>query len=157
MMGKIFLYPLLFGLFLLNVAGTCCADDPEVVSIAKNNLSQVNNILSQGSWKVSYFLNKNNNRTNEYLGYNFTFGTNGILTSVNASNTFTGNWSVEKSNSIDDNPDNDLDFTISFSSPDTLIELTEHWDITDIAETKVRLKSKSGNVNEINYLTFEKK
>ena len=36
-MKKLFLYPLLFGVFLLNVAGTCCADDPDVVSIAKND------------------------------------------------------------------------------------------------------------------------
>lgn len=156
-MKKIFFYPLLFGLFLLNVAGTCCADDPEVVSVEKNNLAQVNSILSQGNWKVSYFLDKNSNMTNQYLGYNFTFGTNEILTSSNGENIFTGNWSIVKSNSIDDNPDNDLDFTISFSSPDKLIELTQHWDVTEITETKVRLKSKSGNVDGINYLTFEKK
>jgi hypothetical protein len=156
-MKKLFLYPLLFGVFLLNVAGTCCADDPDVVSIAKNNLTQVNSVLSQGTWKVTYFLDKNSNTTNEYLGYNFTFGTNEILTSNNGSNTFIGNWSVVKSNSNDDNPDNDLDFAISFSSPETLMELSEHWDVTEIAETKVRLKSKSGNVDGINYLTFENK
>ncbi|TDE45964.1 hypothetical protein E0I26_04555 [Flavobacterium rhamnosiphilum] len=156
-MRKMFFYPLLFGLFLLNVAGTCCADDPEVVSIAKNNLTQVNSIISQGTWKVSYFLDKNSNLTSEYSGYNFTFGMNEILTSNNAANAFSGNWSVVKSNGIDDNPDNDLDFAISFSSPDTLMELTAHWDVTEITETKVRLKSKSGNVDGINYLTFEKK
>lgn len=156
-MRKIFFYPLLFVLFLLNVAGTCCADDPEVVSVEKNNLAQVNSILSQGTWEVSYFLDKNNNRTNEYLGYNFTFGTSEVLTSNNGVNMFIGNWSIIKSNSIDDNPDNDLDFAISFSSPDTLMELTQHWDVTEITETKVRLKSKSGNADGINYLTFEKK
>jgi hypothetical protein len=156
-MRKLFLYPLLFGVFLLNVAGTCCADDPEAVSIAKNNLTQVNTVLSEGTWKVSYFLDKNSNLTSEYSGYNFTFGMNEILTSSNAVNTFSGNWSIVKSNGIDDNPDNDLDFAISFSSPDTLMELTADWDVTEITETKVRLKSKSGNVDGINYLTFEKK
>jgi hypothetical protein len=156
-MRNIFLYPLLFGLFLLNVAGTCCADDPEVVSIAKNNLTQVNSVLNEGTWKVSYFLDKNSNLTSEYSGYNFTFEMNEILTSSIAANTFSGNWSIVKSNGINDNPDNDLDFAISFSSPDTLMELTAHWDVTEITETKVRLKSKSGNVDGINYLTFEKK
>lgn len=156
-MKKLFLYPLLFGVFLLNVAGTCCADDPEVVSIAKNDWKQLNAIISEGTWKVTYFINKNSNLTSQYTGYNFTFGTNEILTSDNGSNTFTGNWSVVKSNSIDDNSDNDLDFSISFSSPETLMELSEHWDITEIAETKFRLKSKSGNGDGINYLTFEKK
>ncbi|TDE27967.1 hypothetical protein E0I61_12740 [Flavobacterium ranwuense] len=156
-MRKIAFYPLLIVLFLLNVAGTCCADDPEVVSIVKNNLTQVNSILSQGTWKVSYFLDKNSNMTSEYSGYNFTFGMNEILTSNNVANTFTGNWSIVKSNGIDDNPDNDLDFAISFSSPDTLMELTAHWEVAEITETKVRLKSKSGNVDGINYLTFEKK
>ena len=104
-----------------------------------------------------YNLDKNSNMTNEYLGYNFTFGTNEVLTSNNGVNMFIGNWSIIKSNSIDDNPDNDLDFAISFSSPDTLMELTQHWDVTEITETKVRLKSKSGNADGINYLTFEKK
>ena len=156
-MKKLLLYPLLFGVFLLNVAGTCCADDSEVVSIAKNDLTQLNAIISKGSWNVTYFLDKNSNLTSQYSGYNFTFGTNEILTSNSGSNTFTGNWSVAKSNSIDDNPDNDLDFAISFSNPETLMELSEHWDVTEISETKVRLKSKSSNVDGINYLTFEKK
>ena len=155
-MKKLFLYPLLFGVFLLNVAGTCCADDPEAVSIAKNNLIKLNSILSEGTWKVSYFLDKNSNLTSEYSEYNFTFGTNEILTSNNAANTFSGKWSVVKSNGIN-NPNNDLDFVISFSSSETLMKLSEHWDVTEIEETKVRLKSKSGNVDGINYLTFKKK
>ena len=155
-MKKLFLYPLLFGVFLLNVAGTCCADDPEAVSIAKNNLIKLNSILSEGTWKVSYFLDKNSNLTSEYSEFNFTFGTNEILTSNNAANTFSGKWSVVKSNGIN-NPNNDLDFVISFSSSETLMKLSEHWDVTEIEETKVRLKSKSGNVDGINYLTFKKK
>ena len=156
-MKKLFLYLLLVGVFLLNVAGTCCADDPEVVPIAKNNLIKVNSILSEGTWKVSYFLDKNSNLTSEYSGFNFTFGTNEILTSNNAANTFSGKWSVVKSNGIDNNPNNDLDFVISFSSSETLMKLSEHWDVTEIEETKVRLKSKSDNVDGINYLTFKKK
>jgi hypothetical protein len=106
---------------------------------------------------VSYFLDKNSNLTSEYSGYNFTFGTNEILTSNNAANTFSGKWSVVKSNAFDDNPNNDLDFVISFSSSETLMKLSEHWDVTEIEETKVRLKSKSGNVDGISYLTFKKK
>lgn len=156
-MNKMLLYPFLFGIFLLNVAGTCCADDPDVLSIAKNDWIQLKAIIREGTWEVTYFVDKNSNQTSQFSGYNFTFGMNEILTSDDDSNTFTGNWSIVKLNNIDDNPDNDLDFAISFSSSETLMELSKHWDVTEITETKVRLKSKSGNVDGINYLTFEKK
>lgn len=156
-MKKLFLYPFLIGVFLLNVAGSCCADDSDVVSTAKYDWTKLNAIIREGTWKVTYFINKNSNLTSEYTGYKFIFGINETLTSENGLSTFTGNWSVVKSNSIDDNSDNDLVFVISFSSPEPLIELSEYWDVTEISETKFRLKSKSSNVGGINYLTFEKK
>jgi hypothetical protein len=156
MMKKLFLYPILFGIFLLNIAGTCCDDELEVVVVAKNDLIQLKAIISEGTWKMTYFLNKKSNKVTEYSAYNFAFGTNEILTSDNGSNTFTGNWSAVKSNSIDDNPENDLDFVISFSNPEILMELSKHWDVTEISKTKVRLKSKSDIVDGITYLTFEK-
>ena len=79
-----------------------------------------------GSWiavdpknptKITFYEDSGVNHTNYFVGYNFTFNSSNVLTASNGTNTYTGSWSVTSSNSNDDNPSNDLDFNILFTSP----------------------------------------
>ena len=81
---------------------------------------------------------------------------NGKLTASNSSNTYTGSWSVTKDDSNDDNPSNDLDFNIAFTSPENFVDLTDDWNIVSRTDTKIQLVSVSGGGGGTDYLTFEK-
>jgi hypothetical protein len=58
-------------------------------------------------------------------------------------------------NSNDDSLD-DLDFTISFASPDNFTELSEDWKVLSRTDSKIELKHVSGGNGGTDLLTFEK-
>lgn len=50
-------------------------------------------ILTQGQWKVSYYFS-DQDHTNQFSDYNFTFNQNGSLTSTNNNVVYNGTWKV---------------------------------------------------------------
>ena len=154
-MRKLLFFSILFSVFLLNTAVTCCDEDlrPDV-SVAKNPESIIN-VLQQGTWKVTYFFDAKTNKSSTFSGYDFTFGSNEILLANNTSLDYDGKWSVIKSGEIGDNL-NDINFTILFSSPNSFAELSDDWNIVQISETQIRLKGVDNDNGESNYLIFEK-
>lgn len=103
-------------------------------------------VITNGTWYISYFFEDDDNETSDYIGYNFTFSTNGMITVVKASTTTTGSWS----NYIDSGDDiMDLNFNDS-----NLDELEEDWEITEYSSTVIKLKHVSSG--ETDYLYFTK-
>lgn len=103
-------------------------------------------VITNGTWYISYFFEDDDNETSDYIGYNFTFSTNGMITVVKASTTTTGSWS----NYIDSGDDiMDLNFNDS-----NLDELEEYWEITEYSSTVIKLKHVSSG--ETDYLYFTK-
>lgn len=145
-------------IFMLNVASMCSNDDdPQVPLIYPANPAPVINIVSQGTWRITFYQDSGVDETNDFNGYNFTFGASNVLTATNGVDTYTGNWSVTNSDSNDDNPNNDLDFNISFSAPPLFSdELTDDWDIISFNSNKIKLIDVSGGNGGTDYLTFEK-
>ena len=132
------------------------------VSCSKSNDNPPNSIqeqiednISAGTWRITYFNDSGNDETNHFAGYNFTFGTNGVLTATNSTNTYAGTWSITDSNSNDDSKD-DLDFNISFISPDNFADLTEDWSIVSQSSTEIELTHVSGGNGGTDFLTFQK-
>jgi hypothetical protein len=155
-MKKIFMIPIVFCIFLLNVAGMCSSDDDNSSTPASNSVkSQVVNTASAGTWRVTLFEEEGKNETAHFAGYNFTFGASNVLTSTNGSNTYTGTWSISDSNSNDDSMD-DLHFNISFSAPNDFVDLSDDWDILERTDAKIKLIDVSGGNGGTDYLTFEK-
>ena len=99
---------------MLNVASMCSSDDDS----SSLDPTPIINTATQGTWKVTSFVDSGNDETNHFTGYNFTFGAANVLTAANGTNTYTGTWSVTSDDSDDDSSD-DIDFNIAFASPDS--------------------------------------
>ncbi|HEX9979422.1 MAG TPA: hypothetical protein VGB50_02525 [Flavobacterium sp.] len=159
-MKKILLFPAMAGLFMLNVASTCSSDDDN--SSSSQNTTEVVNTVSQGTWRVTSFVEDGDDHTNYFSNFTFTFAGSNVLTAVNGTTTYTGAWSVTNDHSGNDDDDsghhssNDVDFNIAFSAPNNFEELTEDWHILERTDTKIRLEHVSGGDGSIDTLTFEK-
>jgi len=153
-MKKLFFYPLIACLFLVNTASMCSSDDD---SSSSNDVTPIVNTVTDGTWRITLFDEDGNDHTNDFTGYNFTFGDSNVLTATNGSSTVTGLWSVTNDDSSnDDNPGSDIDFNILFTSPDDFAELSEDWHILERTSTKIRLRHISGGNGGTDLLTFEK-
>ena len=144
---------LLYLVFLVNVASMCSNDDDN--SSSSVNQTTVVNTVSSGTWRITLYNDSGTIKTNQFTGYNFTFGPSNVLTATNGTQTYTGVWSVTDSNSNDDSLD-DLDFNIAFTAPANFLELTDDWDIQSRTDTKIELIDVSGGNGGPDYLTFEK-
>jgi hypothetical protein len=133
---------------------SCSSDDSN--SNGTNSISSVTSVVASGTWKITYYFDTDKEETSNFSGYNFTFGSNGVLTATNGTLTQTGTWSVTDSNSNDDDSISDLDFNIAFASPTTFNELTDDWEIIERTSTVIKLKDVSGGNGGTDYLTFTK-
>lgn len=148
------LIPILLCIFMLNVASMCSKDDDNSNPPADPN--PVINTVNQGTWRITLYNDSGTIKTSNFTGYNFTFGTGGVLTATNSSNTYNGIWSVTSGDSSDDNPSNDLDFNIGFTTPANFADLTDDWDIVTYTASKIELRDVSGGNGGTDLLTFEK-
>ena len=148
------LIPVLLCIFMLNVASMCSSDDNN--SNPPADPTPVINIVNQGTWRITLYNDSGTIKTSNFTGYNFTFGTGSALTASNGSNTYNGTWSVTSGDSNDDNPSNDLDFNIGFTTPANFADLTDDWDIVTYTASKIELRDVSGGNGGTDLLTFEK-
>lgn len=153
-MKKVILIPMLFCLFMLNVASMCSSDDNS--SSSSQDPTPVINAATQGTWRVTSYVDSGTDETNHFTGYNFTFSNGGVLTATNGSNTVTGTWSVLNDDSNDDSPSNDLDFNIGFTAPANFADLTDDWDIVSYSDTTISLIDISGGNGGTDTLVFTK-
>ena len=133
-----FLQILLFAI-VLNVVFSCTSDSTSNSSV---DPAPVINIVNKGTWRITFYEDSGVNETTNFTGYNFTFGSNNVLTAANGTNTYIGIWSVSVDNSGDDSPSSDLDFNIDFASPPNFEELSEDWNIIEKTDTKISFCSK---------------
>jgi hypothetical protein len=151
-MKKLFIYSALATVFFMNTASMCSSDD----NSSSTDPTLVINTATQGTWRVTSFIDSGNDETNHFTGYNFTFGAGNVITASNGTNTYTGTWSVTNDDSNDDNPSSDLDFNIAFASPADFLELTDDWDVTTHSATTISLIDVSGGNGGTDVLIFTK-
>ena len=152
-MKKLILIPALFCLFMLNVASMCSSDDD---SSSSQDPTPVINTATDGTWRVTSYVDSGNDETNHFTGYNFTFATGNVLTAANGTNTYTGVWSVTSDDSNDDSPSSDLDFNIAFATPANFADLTDDWEIVSYTATTISLIDISGGNGGTDTLVFTK-
>jgi hypothetical protein len=114
----------------------------EIPSVENKDISS---IISKETWYISYFLDKDDDKTNEFEGYNFTFLSNGYVSVIKNSTTINGTW-----NSYSDDGIKKLNMTFS---EDILDELDEDWKVIEFNSTNIRLKSED---SEPHYLYLNK-
>lgn len=135
-----------------------CTDNDDNSSSSSNNSQTINEIKSavtSGTWRITYFYDTDTDETANFTGYNFTFGASDVLTATNGTNTYTGTWSVNDSNSSDDSPE-DVHFNVGFTAPANFQDLTDDWEVLENTATKIRLTDVSGGGGGTDFLTFEK-
>lgn len=152
-MKRLLLIPALFCLLMLNVASMCSSDDN---SSSSTDPTPVITIVSQGTWRITSYVDSGTNETNHFTGYNFTFGASSLLTATNGTNTYPGTWSVVTDTTNDDNPSSDLDFNIAFASPVDFADLTDDWDVVSYTATTISLIDVSGGNGGTDTLVFTK-
>lgn len=134
-----------------------CSDDDNSKSNINGNATAVANNLKSGTWKVTSFVEEGDDETSNFEGYNFTFGTNGVLTATNGTDTYAGTWSVyDDDNSDDDSVDSDIDVDINFTAPANFADLSDDWDVLARTGTELKLVDVSGGNGGTDYLTFQK-
>ena len=153
-MKKVILIPMLFCLFMLNVASMCSSDDD---SSSSQDPTPVINAATQGTWRVTSYIDSNTDETNHFTGYNFTFASGGVLTATNGTNTYQGTWSVTGDDSNDDSPSNDLDFNIFFNTSANFADLTDDWDIATYSANTISLIDISGGNGGTDILVLAQK
>jgi len=129
---------------LLSVAAlTACNNDDN--SNSNNNLTP-----SAGTWKVSYFFDKQD-ETGNYTNYSFEFGAGGSLVATNGSQTWNGTWAT----GIDDSANK---FLIDFSGtvPSALAEMEDDWRIITIEDNFMHFEHTSGGNGDTDVLKFTK-
>ena len=152
-MKKIIFATLIFFTVVLNYS---CSSDDNGSSLNNQSISAVVNTMNSGNWKITKYIDSGNDKTANFLGYNFTFTQNNILMVNKGTDEIMGSWLVATNNSNNDSSSTDLDFVISFSGPDKFLTLTDDWDIQSSTATKLELIDVSGGNGGTDYLTFEK-
>lgn len=143
------------------MSSTCSSDDDDgSPNLNTLQIVEIINTAQSGTWRITNFNDSGQNETSDFNGYEFTFNADGSLVATNGSNSLTGTWSVTNdSNSSDDsNSDNDIDFNIFFSVPDTndFEDLNDDWDVVSTSATRIDLIDISGGNGGTDLLTFEK-
>lgn len=147
------------------MSSTCSSDDDGGnFNDNSQQILQVENTAETGTWRITNFVDSDQNETNDFNGFAFTFSSDGTLTATNSTTTYTGNWSVTDSNSDDDSTDDDggstddIDFNIFFAVSDTnnFDDLNDDWDIVSYSDNTINLIDVSGGNGGTDLLTFER-
>lgn len=141
-------------LMALTLVFTACSSDDDTAA-NDNTKTQIETSLTSNTWVITKYIDSGEDELYHYNGYEFTFGSNNVLTATNNTNTYIGSWNL--TDDSDDDSQNDLDMVIFFASPEAFIELSDDWDILSYSTTKIELIDISGGSGETDYLTFEKK
>ena len=131
---------------------SCSKDDETKVEedITAADMSEIKAAVESGDWRITNYSDADNDETTNYVGYTFTFNSDGILGATNGNIAVSGAWSMTSSD-VDE-----LDFNIFFTSPAIFEELADDWEIEKYSSAKIELKDVSGGDGTIDYLTFEK-
>lgn len=148
-------FKIVFTVLLLFTTLFACSKDDDDKTV-NNSTYDVISIVNNGSWAITYYYDTDHEETTNFVGFSFVFGANGVVTASKDTNNYAGVWSVIDSNSSEDSL-SDLDFNLSFMTPDAFVELTDDWEIIEKTPTLLKLKDISGGNGGIDYLTFTKK
>jgi hypothetical protein len=106
-------------------------------------------LLQTGAWRVVVFKEDGNDQTQHFTGYAFHFGSEGTVTATYGNNTVNGTW-----NTGNDGSSNKI--ILDFGSDATFEEISEDWEIKEVASFLIELEHTSGGNGGTDVLHFEK-
>ncbi|MBF6641121.1 hypothetical protein IVB69_06490 [Flavobacterium sp. J49] len=123
-------------------------DDDNSGGSGGSGSSAFTDVLTSGTWYISYYFEDDDDETSDFNGYTFTFNSNGTSTALRNGVTTNGTWST-----FVDSGQNKLDLIFNGINLD---EIEDDWRIIEYSNTQIRLKDVSGGDGSIDYLTFTK-
>jgi hypothetical protein len=120
---------LLAGLKAMVILYFAACASVEDYTVAKS----VTPVVTRGNWKVNLYMDANNDKTNDFAGYLFTFSGNGDLKATKNGNDINGNW-------YEDNVSKRVIINLGNTDP-MLVNLNDQWDIGDVSNTNVNLEN----------------
>lgn len=118
-------------------AASCTPDDSNTPS------NDVNTIVTNGEWVVSYFWDKTKDETHKFSGYTFYFDDNGVFRALKQGVTTTGTWSVNSSQTK---------FILFLSNAAPLEEINDDWLLVERSANLIKLKDDNDeHVEELHF------
>lgn len=151
---KVFKFNLIFGILFIILISSC-SNDKDKTSPKEDFATDLITTLRNGNWRITYYFDTDHEETDNFNGYNFTFGAGDFFTVSNGTNDGSGNWGVIDNNS-NDNTISDLRFYLDISYPIEFQEISDNWEIIEKSSTVIKLRDVSGGNGGIDYLTFTK-
>jgi hypothetical protein len=121
-----------------NAENDCDEDDDNDFDDDDVDTSTLEAILTDGSWKISYYFDETN-QTTLYNNFTFTFNIDGTVVANNGSEDFLGTWTLY-------GDDGALELELTFeNNNDLLDEITEDWIVTSFNTTLLELNDGDEN------------
>lgn len=108
----------------------------------------LSDVLTSGSWYVSYYYVDGYNETDYYNGYIFNFNPNGTCTAIKNSIITNGDWDISDQSGYQR-------FDLHYDGS-ALGEMEDSWKVLEFTATSIRLKEESGGGSYNHYLNFTK-
>ncbi len=137
--------PILYLLIFSSLLFSCKKNDTSTTLTTTN----ITSTITTGNWRVTYYWDTDHEETNNFIGYNFVFNSNGTITATKTTSTINGTWSTL-------NDDSKIKLILSFASPADFLEISDDWHTIERTDTKIRLQDVSGGSGGTDFLTFEK-
>ncbi len=143
--------PMAIALLSMGLFISCSKDETKVKEdITAADMSEIKAAVESGDWKITNYTDDDIDETNNYVGYSFSFNSDGTLGATDGNTSVSGAWSMTTSD-----PD-ELDFNIFFTTPDIFEVLADDWEIKKYSGSKIELIDISDEDSSIDSLTFEK-
>lgn len=123
-------------------------DSEEAVKVI--DIAGITNVITQGTWQVTNYVDTNVDETANYADYTFTFNADGTVGATDGNSASSGAWVLT-------NPENNIvKLRLFFSAPDVLEELSDNWGVSDFSNVMLALSDDdTSGTTEI--LSFHKK
>jgi hypothetical protein len=127
---------LLAGLKAMVILYFAACANVEDYTVAKS----VTPVVTRGNWKVNLYMDANNDKTNDFAGYLFSFGGNGDVKATKNGSDIYGHW-------YEDNISKRVVIDLGSADP-MLVNLNDQWDIGNVSSTNVALENDNGHTTE---------
>ncbi|MEX0998092.1 MAG: hypothetical protein WDZ45_13660 [Flavobacteriaceae bacterium] len=121
----------------------------DVVTDPPPNPLDLETVLTTDIWYVSYYFD-DEDQTDDFGGYAFTFNSDGTANASNGSNTVPGSWSVTNSSG------GQLKLNLDFGVDNPFDELEDDWNVTEFSNEIIKLFDISGGDGSTDYLNFSR-
>ena len=100
-------------------------------------------VAAQGTWSVSSYIQKTEDKTSSLSGIVFTFSSDGSVSASNGGTIVTGTWSSSKGGiTYYGGPPSVATFTINFVSDNNLIKISKTWNVASEDNISIKLDNK---------------